>query len=57
MCTSIDVSWGLGGDAQLTMPHMFYANDAIFFGEWDKENVHVLIRASSDLLLSVGHGA
>lgn len=33
-----------GGGDDLFITHLFYANDAIFLGEWLKENISYIVR-------------
>nr|GEU36894.1 RNA-directed DNA polymerase, eukaryota, reverse transcriptase zinc-binding domain protein [Tanacetum cinerariifolium] len=45
---------GLPIDSLLTLSHLFYADDAMFVGKWDKQNVDTLVNVLKCFLLASG---
>ncbi|GKE61917.1 RNA-directed DNA polymerase, eukaryota, partial [Tanacetum coccineum] len=45
---------GLPIDSSLTLPHLFYADDAVFVGKWDKQNVATLVNVLKCFFLALG---
>nr|GEY02190.1 RNA-directed DNA polymerase, eukaryota [Tanacetum cinerariifolium] len=45
---------GIQVDESLTLSHLFYADDAVFIGKWDKSNINVIISVLNCFFLASG---
>nr|GFB54053.1 RNA-directed DNA polymerase, eukaryota [Tanacetum cinerariifolium] len=45
---------GIQVDESLTLSHLFYADDAVFIGKWDKTNINVIISVLNCFFLASG---
>ncbi|GJU07587.1 RNA-directed DNA polymerase, eukaryota [Tanacetum coccineum] len=45
---------GIQIDDSLTLSHLFYADDAVFIGKWDKSNINVIVSVLNCFFLASG---
>ncbi|GJV07145.1 RNA-directed DNA polymerase, eukaryota [Tanacetum coccineum] len=53
-CDGTGLYKGLPIDSSLTLSHLFYADDAVFVGKWDKQNVATLVNVLKCFFLASG---
>ncbi|GJT44070.1 RNA-directed DNA polymerase, eukaryota [Tanacetum coccineum] len=45
---------GITIDESLTISHLFYADDAVFIGEWDTSNINIIVKVVKYFYMALG---